>query len=101
LRQQAHVPAKACPGLDPGWTRFAVKDLRRQAHVPAKWTRFAVKDMCQQTHVPAKACPGLDPGWTRFAVKDMRQQMNPAHIPSGMRSPALPHRQPLRTFTAL
>src|ERR1700722_19704742 len=30
----AHVPAKACTGLDPGWT-----PVRRQEHAPKKQTR--------------------------------------------------------------
>ena len=33
----AHVPAKACPGLDPGWVR-----VRRQEHAPIKWPRTMV-----------------------------------------------------------
>jgi tRNA(Ile)-lysidine synthase len=38
-RPLAHVPAKACPGLDPGWAPVRRKGRapRDLAHVPAKW----------------------------------------------------------------
>jgi protein ImuA len=44
----AHVPAKACPGLDPGWA-----PVRRQGHAPIDQSR-ACPDSAGMGHAPAR-----------------------------------------------